>query len=96
MGLGWHQDNEPAIDQSQPIMTFSVGATRRFWISDSKNRDNRTQSYVQNLKENSVFTMKPGLQETHFHKLDQGRSSFRGECGQRFSLTFRKLIIIII
>ena len=36
--LGWHQDNEVEIDQSQPIMTLSIGATRRFWVSDSNNK----------------------------------------------------------
>ena len=80
ISLDWHQDDEPAVDQSHPIITLSVGATRRFWVSDSKTKDNRTESYVERLKENSVFVMKPGLQETHYHKLDIGRSSRAGEC----------------
>ena len=36
--LGWHQDNETAIDQSVPIATLSVGAARRIQFSDNKHR----------------------------------------------------------
>ena len=92
VALGWHQDNEDVIDQSVPIMTLSVGASRRFWIADSPSTDKRTQLAVEELKENSILVMKPGLQKTHYHKVDTGRGSLKGERGERFSLTFRQLV----
>ncbi len=86
--LGWHKDNEREIDPSVPISTLSLGAARRFFISDSKERDKRTQGYERVLLENSIFTMQPSLQKTHYHKLAEGRENQRGV---RYRLTFRKL-----
>ncbi len=88
VGLGWHKDDEREIDPSVPISTLSFGAARRFLITDSKDRDKRTQGYERVLLENSIFTMQPILQKTHFHKLAEGRENERGV---RYSLTFRKL-----
>ena len=90
--IDWHQDNEHNVDQSQPVMTLSVGAIRRFRVSDSKLKETRTQDYTKELKSNSMFVMKPGVQESHYHKLETGRGNKRGECGKRYSLTFRRLI----
>ena len=91
VSLGWHQDNEVEIDQTQPIMTLSIGAIRRFWVSDSDTKSSRTQLHVEVLKSNSIFVMKPGLQATHHHKLDTGRGSIPEERGPRYSLTFRRI-----
>ena len=90
--IDWHQDNEHNVDQSQPVMTLSIGATRRFRVSDSKIKESRTQDYTKELISNSIFVMKPGVQESHYHKLEPGRGNKKGECGKRYSLTFRRLI----
>ena len=90
--IDWHQDNEYNVDQSQPVMTLSIGATRRFRVSDSKIKETRTQDYTKELKSNSIFVMKPGVQKSHYHKLEPGRGYKKGECGKRYSLTFRRLI----
>ncbi len=87
--LSWHKDDERKIDSSVPISTLSFGATRRFLITDSKERDKRTQGYERLLQENSILTMQPNLQKSHFHKLAEGRNNERGV---RFSMTFRRLI----
>ena len=92
VAIDWHQDNECNVDQNQPIMTLSIGATRRFWVSDSKVKETRTLEYMKELKSNSIFVMKSGLQESHYHKLDSGRKHLKEECGKRYSLTFRRLI----
>lgn len=92
VALGWHKDDEPAVDQSEPIVTLSFGATRRFCISDSPSQVLRKQLMIVDLDENSAFLMKPGLQKTHYHRVDTGRGSIEKECGVRFSLTFRRLI----
>jgi alkylated DNA repair dioxygenase AlkB len=87
VSLGWHQDNENTIDQTQSITTLSVGATRRFWLVDD---DASRQEFL--LEPNCALVMKPGLQTTHFHKLCVGRANMPAERGVRFSLTFRKLL----
>ena len=92
VALGWHKDDEPTVDQSAPIMTLSFGATRRFCISDSTSQVKRSQLMMVDLKENSALVMKSGLQQTHYHRVDSGRSSISEECGVRFSLTFRRLV----
>ena len=92
MFLDWPKDNEVSIDASVPISTLSIGARRRFMISDSKSQAKSKQFYVKELCENSILTMKPSLQCTHFHKVERGRSSRQGECGVRYSLTFRRLL----
>ncbi len=91
VGLGWHKDNEAEIDQSVPISTLSIGATRRFLISDSKDKTSRTQLYEKALAENSVLTMQSSLQNTHYHRLAEGRGSISSKRGVRLSLTFRRL-----
>ena len=73
--LGWHQDNESVIDQALPIAIFSLGASRRFQISDSKVKSKRTQMIDKILVENSIPIMKPGLQNSHFHRIVEGCST---------------------
>ena len=91
VALGWHQDNEDAIDQSAPLLTLSVGATRRFHVSDSPSGTQRTEMSTTELTDNSVYLMKSGLQSTHYHKVDYGRDNKTEERGIRYSLTFRRL-----
>ena len=90
--LGWHKDDENVIDQTVPITTLSIGTPRRFQFSESKDDKVRTQMYEKLVRDNSVLVMKPGLQESHFHRIASGRDGqFEEEKGVRFSLTFRRL-----
>ena len=92
ISLDWHKDDESEVDQTVPISTLSVGAQRRFMISDSKTMSGRTQMYEKEVTENSILVMAPTLQETCFHRVASGRASITGECGVRFSLTFRRIL----
>ena len=89
--LGWHKDDEVSIDQSVPITTLLIGSSRRFQISDSKTDAEITQLYQRDLINNSILVMKPGLQDSHFHRICAGRKGREDERGLRFSLTFRRL-----
>ncbi len=55
--LGWHQDNETCVVQQEAIATLSVGAVRRFQITDSKEVAGRTELVERELTKNSVLTM---------------------------------------
>lgn len=89
--LGWHKDDEKVIDQSVPITTLSIGKSRRFQISDSNRDADITQLYQRDLSNNSILVMRPGLQDSHFHKICAGRKGRVDERGVRYSLTFRRL-----
>ena len=91
VSLGWHKDDEEVIDQTVAIATLSIGAARRFEISDSKVDYKITQLYRRDLVDNSVLIMKPGLQDSHFHRICVGRKGRSTERGIRYSLTFRRL-----
>lgn len=56
--LGWHKDDEKEIDQSCPVVSLSIGATRRFSISDSKFKSDRTHYFTKYLENNDIFVMK--------------------------------------
>ncbi len=91
VSLGWHKDDEAEIDTNVPISSLSFGAIRRFQICDVVERSKRSQFFECELKENSLITMNSGIHRTHFHRVAQGRRSKDGECGIRYSLTFRRL-----
>ena len=91
--LDWHKDDESVVDQNVPIATLSIGVARRFQISNNKIEKDRTEFLQMNLVENSILVMKPGLQESHFHRLAKGRGSKKfDERGIRYSITFRRLL----
>ena len=89
--LLYHKDNEDVVDNSAPIVSISVGATRRFSITDSKKmkKGRLFKSFI--LKENTGFIMKSGVQERLYHKVETGRGYLHEECGVRYSLVFRLL-----
>ena len=93
VALGWHKDDEMSVDSSAPIASLSIGATRLFAITDNLDAKMRSEMIEIPLVDNALLIMKPGLQQTHFHKVDYGRADAQhGECGVRYSLTFRRLI----
>lgn len=92
VALDWHKDDEKEVNNSLPIISLSIGAVRRFSISDSKTPAGRTKMYTLPLQPNSVFAMNPGLQNLYFHRVEHGRGSIKEECGRRYSLTFRCIL----
>lgn len=91
--LDFHKDDEPEIDQTEGIASLSLGAERRFYVADSRaNGDKGIFTSVTQLTENSVFVMEAGFQDSYVHKVAPGRKSIKAERGERYSLTFRRLL----
>lgn len=85
--LGWHADDAEMIDHSQPIAVLSLGAERPIMIRPVNDPDPKQIKTI-TLTHGSLFLMKPGMQQTHLHKIPRAPS----ECGGRISLTFRSLL----
>jgi alkylated DNA repair dioxygenase AlkB len=80
-GVGWHQDNEPTIDQRFPIVSMSFGDTRDFDVE--RVSDKAKKRYP--LKDGDVVIMMPGTQEKFKHSVPK-----RAGTGQRrINITFR-------
>ena len=80
-----HADDETYIDQSCPIACFSIGQTREIGIFDKKDGQLVGKHALQN---GSLFVMNTGAQANTKHQVMPMRSS---PCGERFSLSFRKI-----
>lgn len=91
--LGWHSDDSPEMDDTRPILIVTLGAAREIWFRPRPEllRDGwggehtvRTEKLV--LAHGSLCEMKPGMQDTHQHRIP--KAGFEN-CGPRISLTFR-------
>lgn len=81
VGIPFHSDNELEIDQTGPIISFSIGATTRFSI-----RCRRTGKVASvYLQEGALAVMPPGFQADYMHAAS-------GCAGERFSVTWRKYL----
>ena len=89
--LGYHQDNEYMLDKEAPIITISVGAERRFFVTANEDDSRPDCTFI--LEENSSLAMLAGLQDHFVHRVAKGRSTFRRECGRRWSITVRKMLM---
>ena len=86
-----HQDNESVLVASSSVATLSLGATRRFNISPSDDKNNPMKTI--NLLNNSFLVMLPGFQTKYCHSVSAGRRSIRKERGERYSVPFRQINI---
>lgn len=84
--LGWHADDSPSMDPARSIVTVSLGEEREIWFRPMNNREQVTKI---KLQRGSAFVMRPGLQQTHYHRIPKAGFS---PCGPRISLTFRGYI----
>ena len=80
--MGWHADDEAEIDQTQPIASLSLGATRDFCL---KHRVNPQQRQTLPLADGDLLIMHPGCQQTWMH----GVPTRRRISTPRINLTFR-------
>ena len=80
-----HSDDESYVDQDCPIACFSIGASRDIAIFDKQNGSMLGKHL---LEEGSLLTMNPGAQANTRHQILSSRS---GSCGERFSLSFRRI-----
>lgn len=84
--LGWHSDDSPEVDQSEPIIVISFGAEREIWWKEKGYKGEVPKENRRLLEHGSTFVMPSGFQERHFHKIPKHNRP----CGTRISLTFRK------
>ena len=82
--LGWHSDNSELLDDSKPIIIYTLGAEREIWFSPV---DNKADVEKLLLTHNSICVMPAGYQLTHEHRIPKSDKGIL--CGPRVSLTFR-------
>jgi alkylated DNA repair dioxygenase AlkB len=81
--LGWHADDSDEIDDNRPIAVMSLGAAREIWVKPRGTGADAVEKIL--LPSGSLFIMKSGMQDTHFHRIPKHDR----ECGYRVSLTWR-------
>ena len=80
--MGWHADDEPEIDQQQPIASLSLGATRDFCM---RHRLHQTRRMTLALADGDLLIMHPGCQKDWMH----GVPTRKRIKTPRINLTFR-------
>jgi len=85
-----HSDNEPSIVSGSPIVSISLGATRKFCIerksSNSSEREHEREHYTINLKDGDVIVMCGKMQRFYTHGIPKTK---RTEVGPRINITLR-------
>ena len=82
-GMGWHSDNEAAIEKNSAIASVSFGAERLFAF-----RHKKTKETVSLLLENgSLLLMKDITQQNWHHSLPKSKKITE----KRINLTFRRM-----
>lgn len=81
--LNYHADDSPEMDDARSIAIISLGEEREIWF---RPQTEKTPVTKLRLGHGSLCIMKPGMQDTHFHRIPK---SDRHVCGPRISLTFR-------
>lgn len=86
--LGWHADDDPGIDHTKPIAVVTLYENP----GDVRNIQYKAigggELVSQPLENGSLFIMKPGMQQTHLHRVPKCGY----EIGGRISLTYRGLL----
>jgi alkylated DNA repair dioxygenase AlkB len=83
-----HCDCEPTMSDAHCIASVSLGATRRFRVRRSKERDSKIGIGAwtpYNLEHGSLCIMQAGMQHDWVHEVPREKSP----CGARINLTFR-------
>ena len=80
--MGWHADDEPEIDQQQPIASLSLGSTRDFCMRHRRDQERRT---TLPLADGDLLIMHPGCQQHWMH----GVPTRKRIKTPRINLTFR-------
>jgi alkylated DNA repair dioxygenase AlkB len=81
--IGWHADNDSSMGPNPAIASISLGQMRLFQIKKIGS-DAKPESIW--LEHGSLLLMKPGMQQTHVHRVPKVT---KGWCGERINLTFR-------
>lgn len=80
-GMGWHSDNEKELDPNSPIVSVSLGASRKFSFKHTTDKDKVKVT----LEHGSVLLMHPPTQNYWVHSL----LTTKVATPPRMNLTFR-------
>lgn len=84
--LGWHADDSDSMDDARPIVIVTLGAEREIWFREIPTIHERSPVVTKiKLQHGSLCTMRPGMQDSHQHRIPKGDREY----GPRISLTFR-------
>jgi alkylated DNA repair dioxygenase AlkB len=86
--LGWHADDSPEIDPSEPIAIVSFGAPRSIMFRRKGEKNPKNIKQI-TLGSGSLCMMAAGMQAEWEHKIPKHSAA----CGKRISLTYRSLTI---
>ena len=85
-----HTDDEPLMDQSKSICTFSLGATRTIAFYSKGSKSKMVTSH--RMEHDSLTIMKPGCQQNLLHKV-RAESDRSNKNQVRYSISFRGICI---
>ena len=84
--MGWHADDEPEINQAEPIASLSLGASRDFCL---RLKQEAKEKHTLPLNDGDLLIMHPGCQQAWMH----GVPTRRKITTSRINLTFRRFLI---
>jgi len=82
--LSYHKDDEPEMDKFAPIVSFSLGATRKFYLKNDETKE--VEKIVHN--EGELLIMNYPTQEEWTHSIPKEKKVKE----PRISLTFRRFL----
>tara|TARA_B100001057_G_C22686473_1_gene885909 strand:- start:125 stop:673 length:549 start_codon:yes stop_codon:yes gene_type:complete len=81
--ISMHRDNEKTLNKKSPIVSISLGDTRKFVLQDMVSKEKT----VYNLENNDVLVMGGTCQQTHKHGVPKQKNK-----GMRINITIREFI----
>ena len=86
--IGWHGDKEAQIDASAPIVSVSLGSSRRFQVREEASRE---YVFDELLGDGDCVVMGgPRFQRKFKHRVPKMVAQRDGEVGPRINLTVRR------
>lgn len=91
--MGWHADAEPELGQNPPVLSVSLGATRRFLMKPKPHCQSLAALPAEparewRLTDGAVLFMGGSTQHHYRHSVPRQR----GVTGERLNLTFRRVL----
>lgn len=85
--IGKHQDNEQGIENNSPIISVSLGATRKFRV-----RDYKTGKIICDIMmpDKTVLVMGGKFNTEFTHEVPKIGGKKGEQCGRRINITFRR------
>ena len=82
--LSYHKDDEKEMDMKAPIVSFSLGVTRKFYLKNDESKDVKKLIH----KEGQILIMESDTQKEWTHSIPKELKVKDA----RISLTFRRFI----